>query len=104
MMYDVLLSGIKMIHVAEHFKWIHAVILIFVVHSKVASTHICWVEARGVVVVVCIHCVSGCNLAEAFLHQVEYMLSKSWQGKHKTVDENAQKWDKKWRICPHNKG
>ena len=36
-MYDVLLSGIKMIHVAEHFKWIHAVILIFVVHSKVAS-------------------------------------------------------------------
>ena len=71
MMYDVLLSGIKMIHVAEHFKWIHAVIVIFVVHSKVASTHICRVEA--------------------FLHQVEYMLSKSWQGKHKTVDENAQR-------------
>ena len=70
-MYDVLLSGIKMIHVAEHFKWIHAVM----VHSKVASTHICRVEARGVMAVVCIHCVSGCNLAEAFLHlwHVEYM-------------------------------
>ena len=82
-MYDVLLSGIKMIHVAEHFKWIHAVILIFVVHSKVASTHICWVEARGAMVVVCIHCVSGCDLAEAFLHhwQVEYISGDNhlWQ-------------------------
>ena len=80
MMYDVLLSGIKRIHVAEHFKWIHAVILIFMIHSKVVSEYICWVEARGAMVVVCIHCVFGCNLAEAILHH--------WQGEYMAGDNH----------------
>ena len=108
MMYDVLLSGIKMIHVAEHFKWIHAV----TVHCKVASIHTSagWrpaVSWRWCAYIACLAVIWQrrsfiISMLSAYPEIIAcgkakhlFKLSKSWQGKHKTADKNAKngtKW------------